>query len=142
MPSNKFKYCSVIYKMKLVQEAFDIYDVSSPAYRLFKFIGLAPLSYQELMTLGKFKTTRLDQVYIFFLLAFHIFMNILLFEIRGYFENFGLTEILSIGWQACLHFSIFSKVVCIVHSYQKRNDLIKFLKSIEMCDKRVRCFAS
>ncbi len=124
--------------MKLITEAFNIYDVSSPAYRLFKFIGLAPLSYQGLTTLGKFKTTRLDKMHTIFLLAFHIFMNIILFVIRGYFEGFGLNKILSMSWQVCLHFIIFSKVVCIVHSYQKKKDLIRFMRSIEMCDKRVR----
>jgi hypothetical protein len=124
--------------MKLVKEAFNIYDVSSPAFHLFKFIGLAPLSYQGLMTLGKFKTTRLDQFYIFFLIAFNIFMNVFLFEIRGYFDDIGLTKIISTASQVSLHFSVFSKVVCIVHSYQKRQDLVRFVKSIEMCDKRVR----
>ncbi len=126
--------------MKLVKEPFNIYDVSSPAYRLLKFIGLAPLSYQGLTTFGKLKTTRLDKMHTIFLIAFHIFMNIILFEIGGYFEDVGLNEVLSAGWRICLHFSVFSKVVCILHSYQKRQDLIKFLKSIEMCDKRVRCF--
>jgi hypothetical protein len=125
--------------MKLVKDAFNIYDVSSPAYRLFKFIGLAPLSYQGLTTFGKFKTTRLDKLHIIFLIAFHIFMNIILFEIRDYFESFGLNKILSMSWQVCLHFIIFSKVVCIVHSYQKKKYLIRFMRSIEMCDKRVKC---
>ncbi len=142
MLSNKIKHCSVVSKMKLVKEPLNIYDVSSPAYRLFKFIGLAPLSYQGLTTFGKLKTTRLDQIYTIFLLAFHIFVIIILFVIRDYFDNIGLTKILSMSWQVCLNFSIFSKVLCIVHSYQKRKDLIKFLRSIEMCDKRVRGFTS
>jgi hypothetical protein len=128
--------------MKLVKDAFNIYDVSSPAFRLFKFIGHVPLSYQGLTTFGKLKTTRLDKMYLIFLVAFHIFMNIIVFKIRGYFEDVELNEVLSMGWRICLHFSVFSKVICIVHSYQKRQDLIKFLKSIEMCDKRVRCFVN
>jgi hypothetical protein len=130
--------CSVIPKMTLIMEAFNIYDVSSPAYQLFKFIGLTPLSYQGLTTLGKFKTTRLDQFYTVFLIAFHIFINIILFHISDYFEFDISTKIISTASQVCLHFSVFSKVVCILHSYQKRKDLIKFLKSTEMCDKRVR----
>ncbi len=138
MLSNKFEHCSVILKMKLVQEAFNIYDVSSPAYRLFKFIGLVPSSYHGLTTFGKFKTTRLDKIFLIFLVAFHIFINIILFHISDYFEIDGSTKIISTASQASLHFSVFSKVVCILHSYQKRNDLIRFLKSIEMCDKRVR----
>jgi hypothetical protein len=124
--------------MKWVKEALNIYDVSSPAYRLFKFIGLAPLSYQGLMTLGKFKTTKLDKLYTIILIAFHIFMNRISLEIADHFESFESNEILSMGWKACMHFSVFSKVVCIVHSYQKRKDLMRFMRSIEMCDKKVR----
>jgi hypothetical protein len=129
--------------MKLVKEAFNIYDVSSPAYRLFKFVGLAPLSYQGLTTLDKFKTTKLDKIYLILLVAFHIFMNRISLEIADHFESFESNKTLSMGWKACMHFSVFSKVVCIVHSYQKRKDLVRFMRSIEICDKKVRgCFQS
>jgi hypothetical protein len=120
--------------MKFIIDPKNIHGVLSPAFCLFKVIGLAPFSYQKS---GGFKTTCWDMFYLILLSVLHVSVNLYLIKSHTDFDQLGMSVITTMAWQIIYHYGVFSKVICILQSFLTRKDSMKFIKSIEMFDKKV-----
>jgi hypothetical protein len=53
------------------------------------------------------------------------------------FDQLGMSVITTMAWQIIYHYGVFSKVICVLQSFLTRNYSMKFIKSIEIFDRKV-----
>jgi hypothetical protein len=108
----------------------NFYEASLPIYWFFRLFGLAPFSFQGPVKNGNLVVTPLDKIIFFFILSFHSLAIYIFIRYTTIIVESQDTGFLSISWQICFLFIIFSKMFVVIYSYCRQQDFINFIETL------------